>query len=231
MDPRHILIIGNSDGIGAAVAKALVERGDRVTGISRSRSPLPEGSIRHEVIDVTSPGYPALLERLVRESGSFDACIYCVGIGSNLALPDLSAEAQGFTVNLTAMVHTMAALVPGWLERRRGHLIGLSSLADGFYNTAAPSYSASKAGFSYYLSSMALMLRPRGVAVTNIRFGFVDTKMAKANRKPFLMPVAEAAAHVLRCLDRRPMQLSLPKSAAIGAWGIGVLQTLRLWFG
>jgi NAD(P)-dependent dehydrogenase (short-subunit alcohol dehydrogenase family) len=224
-----ILIIGNSSGIGAAVAQALVERGDQVTGISRSKSPLPEGRIRHEVLDVTSPDYPELLGRLVRESSGFDACIYCVGIGSNLELPDLSREARVFDVNLTAMVRTMAALAPGWLEQRRGHFIGLSSLADAFYNRAAPSYSASKAGFSHYLASMALALRPHGIAVTNVRFGFVDTKMAQASRKPLMMSVSEAAAHVVRCLDRRPARLSVPKVAAAATWAIGVVQSLRVW--
>jgi NAD(P)-dependent dehydrogenase (short-subunit alcohol dehydrogenase family) len=229
MEPRRILIIGNSSGIGAAVAQALVERGDRVTGVSRSRSPLPEHCIRHEVLDVTSSEYPRLLERLVQESDGFDACIYCVGIGSNLELPDLSMEGRVFDVNLTAMVRTMAVLAPGWIERRCGHFIGLSSLADAFYNSAAPSYSASKAGFSNYLASMALALRPSGITVTNVRFGFVDTKMAQASKKPLMMSAPEAAAHVLRCLDRRPARLSVPKVAAAATWVIGVVQSVRVW--
>jgi NAD(P)-dependent dehydrogenase (short-subunit alcohol dehydrogenase family) len=181
------------------------------------------------VLDVTSPEYPRLLERLVRESNGFDACIYCVGIGSNLELPDLSTEARVFDVNLTAMVRTMAAVTPGWIERRRGHFIGLSGLADAFYNDAAPSYSASKAGFSHYLASMALALRPHGITVTNIRFGFVDTKMAQAARKPLMMSPAEAAAHVVRCLDRRPSRLSVPRAVAAATWALGVVQAVRLW--
>ena len=140
---RRILIIGNSDGIGAAVTKILVELGNRVVGVSRSRSPLAGPSLRHEIQDVASPQYRELLSRLVVEEGGFDACIYCVGIGSALKLPDLSNETKVLEVNLKAMVETMEVLVPHWIERKSGHFIGLSSLADGIYNRDAPSYSAS----------------------------------------------------------------------------------------
>ncbi|MCB9089370.1 MAG: SDR family NAD(P)-dependent oxidoreductase [Calditrichae bacterium] len=57
--------------------------------------------------------------------------------------------------------------------------IGLSSLADEMISAEAPSYHAAKAGFSNYLEGLALALKPSGVRVTNLRFGFVDTKMAK----------------------------------------------------
>ena len=101
---KTILIIGNSDGIGAAVTQALVDRGDRVVGVSRSPSPLGASGPRHEVCDVASPAFAAVLNRLVHEAGPFDACVYCAGIGSRLTLPDLSDESRVFDVNLTALV-------------------------------------------------------------------------------------------------------------------------------
>ena len=218
-----------SDGIGAAVTKELIARGDRVVGVSRSPSPLGPDGPRHEIQDVAGSGYPHLLTRLVAEEGPFDACIYCAGIGSAPNLPDLSNEAHVVEVNLTAMVRTMAALVPDWLERRAGHFIGLSSLADDAYGVDAPSYSASKAGFSNYLLAMALKLRREGVSVTNIRFGFVDTKMAQASRKPLMITPTAAAGHVLNCLEQRPMQLSVPKIAGVFLRGVRWLQSLRVW--
>jgi len=226
---RKILLIGNSDGIGAAVTKALLDRGDRVVGVSKSPAAPSNGAARHEVHDVAAPGFLELLERLWHQEQGFDACVYCAGMGSSLTLPDLSNEARVFDVNLTAMVRTMEVLVPHWIDRRAGHFVGLSSLADGFYNSEAPSYSASKAGFSHYLLSMALRLRGSGITVTNIRFGFVDTKMAQAPRKPLMMTTEAAAAHVLRCLERRPMQLSVPKLAAAFVQGVRWMQTLRVW--
>jgi short-subunit dehydrogenase len=227
--PAKVLIVGNSDGIGAAVTSALVNRGDRVVGISQSPSPLGPNGPRHEILDVTSPQLPDLIRRLVREEGEFDVCIYCAGIGSELTLPDLSNEARVFDVNLTGMVRTMAVLMPDWLSRRRGHFVGLSSLADNIYAPDAPSYSASKAGFSNYLLSMGLKLRRHNISITNVRFGFVNTKMAKAPFRPFTMTREDAARHVLRCLDRRPLQLSVPKRTAALARALRFSQSLRIW--
>ena len=121
---KRILIVGNSDGIGAATTAALVARGESVVGVSRSPSSLRppahgDESHRHEVMDVTDPAYPALLGRLVQETGSFDACIYCVGVGSEIELSDLSHEARVFEVNLTAMVRTLEILLPP-LARTQG---------------------------------------------------------------------------------------------------------------
>jgi NAD(P)-dependent dehydrogenase (short-subunit alcohol dehydrogenase family) len=229
MMPQSVLIIGNSDGIGAAVTRALTSRGDRIVGVSRSPSPLGADGPRHEVRDVASPDYAESLQRLWLEEGGFDACIYCAGIGSALKLPDLSNESRVFDVNLTGMVRTMEVLVPHWIERGAGHFIGLSSLADRFYNFEAPSYSASKAGCSHYLISMAFALREYGIAVTNVRFGFVDTKMAKASKRPLMISAEAAAGHVLRCLDKRPVQLSVPKLAAGFVEGVRWMQLLRVW--
>ena len=226
---RNILIIGNSDGIGAAVTRALVAQGNLVVGISRSPSPLgPEGP-KHVVQDISAPNYPKILRRIIEEEGPFDACIFCAAIGSELTLPNLSQEAHVIEVNFTAMVHTLAALTPGWLEQGRGHFIGLSSLADDFYNKDAPSYTASKAGFSNYLVSMAFKLQSQGVHVTNIRFGFVDTKLPKASWKPLMMSTDQAANHVIRCMKSKPIQLSVPKFAGLVIHSIRWVQSLRVW--
>ena len=108
------------------------------------------------------------------------------------------------------------------VERGKGHFIGLSSLGDELLSPEAPSYHASKAGFSNYLESLALALKPKGVYVTNVRFGFVDTKMAKGDVQPFMMSVERAARHVLRCMEKKPVRYSAP-------WAIIPLVKLRDW--
>ena len=225
---NKILLIGNSDGIGAAVTRALLTQGNQVVGISRSPSPLGLEGAKHFVQDISTPDFPEKLRCIIEEEGPFGACIFCAAIGSGLKLPDLSQEAHVIDVNFTAMVHTMASLLPGWLQQGQGHFIGLSSLADDFYNTDAPSYTASKAGFSNYLLSMALKLKSRGIHVTNIRFGFVDTKLPKSSWKPLMMTSDQAAAHVIRCLHTKPMQLSVPKVLGFALHCIRWLQSLRI---
>jgi acetamidase/formamidase len=43
-----------------------------------------------------------------------------------------------------------------------------------------------------------------------VRFGFVDTKMAKGDRKVFMMSVERAAEHLLRCIERKPARYTAP---------------------
>jgi hypothetical protein len=76
---------------------------------------------------------------------------------------------------------------------------------------------------------MALKLRGSGISVTNIRFGFVDTKMAQASRKPLIITPEVAGGHVLKCLEKRPIQLSVPKLAATFVQGVQWMQSLRVW--
>ncbi len=210
-EKKLALLIGNSDGIGLALTRDLLHRGCRVVGVSRSPSPLQDEYYVHEVADVQDETYSDRLAGLIATHGIPHLCVYCAGIGELLDVSRIETEVAVMQVNLTGMVRTVAAALPGMVERGSGHLIGLSSVADEMLSAEAPSYHASKAGFSCYLESLALAMTPRGVRVTNIRFGFVDTKMAKGDVKPFMMSVDRAVEHILRCIDKHPIRYTAPK--------------------
>ena len=115
-----------------------------------------------------------------------------------------------FNVNLLGMIKTASCVIPLMVKRGKGHFVGLSSMADELLSAEAPSYHASKAGFSNYLEGLALALKPKGVHVSNVRFGFVDTKMAKGDVKPFMMGVERAALHLLSCVEKKPVRYTAP---------------------
>jgi short-subunit dehydrogenase len=208
---KRALLIGNSDGIGLATTARLLDDGWEVVGISRSASPLAHAAYEHVVCEVQHRDY---LPRLRSALGAgVDLCLYCVGIGELLDPTDMRGEAQIIEVNLTGMVRTASCVVPSMVAAGEGHFIGLSSLADELLSAEAPSYHASKAGFSNYLEGLALALRPRGVKVTNLRFGFVDTKMAKGDVKPLMMTVERAVHHVMVCVEKRPVRYTAPNLA------------------
>lgn len=209
--PKAILI-GNSDGMGLAATQRLLAAGWDITGVSRSDSPIKDAAYRHHVADVSETAYVDLMNELVQIK-SYDLCIYFAGIGELLDPLDMRAEAKIIDVNLTGMVKTAAAVIPGMVRRERGHFIGISSLADELFSAEAPSYHASKAGFSNYLGGLALALKSRGVNVTNVRFGFVDTKMAKGDVKPFMLSVEKAVDHLEICIRRRPVRYTAPRIA------------------
>jgi short-subunit dehydrogenase len=206
------LLIGNSDGIGYATTRRLLSTGWKITGISRSDSPIKEAAYQHKIADVSGSDYPAVIAELA-QSGSIDLCIYFAGIGELLNLRDMSREPKIIDVNLTGMVKTAAAVIPRMVKEEKGHFIGISSFADELLSAEAPSYHASKAGFSNYLGSLALALKRYGVYVTNLRFGFVDTKMAKGDVKPFMMSIEKAVDHIETCIRKKPARYTAPQIA------------------
>ena len=134
-------------------------------------------------------------------------------IGELLDLSDMLRDLEIMEVNFMALIKTAAVILPFMVEQKKGHFMGLSSFADELVSAEAPSYYASKAAFSTYLESLALALKPKGVFVTNVRFGFVDTKMAKGDVKPFMMSVDRAAQHLLTCIEKKPVRYTVPKIA------------------
>ena len=207
---RTAWIIGNTDGIGLELTRRLLARGTEVTGLSRSESTLSDSHYTHYVTDVCGADYPALLERL-SAAHLPDLVVYCAGIGEELNLSDMRLESRTFEVNLLGMVRTAAAVIPPMVARGDGHFIGLSSLCDELVLADSTAYCASKAGFSNYLAGLARATRRFGVAVTNVRFGFVDTKMAKGNLRPMMLPVKRAVDHLELCIRRRPARHTAPK--------------------
>jgi short-subunit dehydrogenase len=208
-NPKAILI-GNSDGIGLAATKRLLNSGWKVSGVSRSESSITDKSYQHRVADVSEKDYPELLEEMVQKQ-TLDLCVYFVGIGELLDPANMNEEAKIIDVNLCGMVKTASAVLPGMVNRGQGHFIGISSLADELLSAEAPSYHASKAGFSNYLEGMAMAMKKKGVNVTNVRYGFVDTKMAKGDVKPFMMSVEKAVDHLEICIRKKPVRYTAPK--------------------
>lgn len=208
---KTALLIGNSDGIGLGTTRKLLEQGWRVMGISRSESPLGEEGYEHVVADVGENGYTETLRSVLRAVDPIDLCVYFVGVGELLDPGRMEKEVDIFNANLMGLIKTVSEVIPMMYERGAGHFIGLSSVADEMLSAEAPSYHASKAGFSNYLEGLALALKPAGVSVSNVRFGFVDTKMAKGDRKPFMMSVDKAVRHMKTVMEKKPIRYTAPR--------------------
>jgi short-subunit dehydrogenase len=219
---KRACVVGSSDGIGLSTARALLSAGWQVIGVSRSESAIVDQWYAHHRSHVATDQYRELLRALTLQP--FDAVIYCVGIGERLSLDDLARETQVFEVNLLAAVATAVIVLPPMLAVGRGHLIVLSSLADVLVSDEFPSYNASKAAVSSYFEGLAGALRSTGVVVSHIRFGFVDTKMAKARSRPFMITREAAANVIVRTLRGRQRRVSYPFRMALL---VGVLRWVR----
>ena len=221
MNNKFALIIGNSDGIGLALTKQLLSMGWQVIGLSKSRSNIEDGMYRHVIVDVTDDDFVQQLKTNLEVSP--DVTFYCAGIGEELKAESIEFEQKVFQVNLMGAVKTIEVVLPVLIRKRSGQIVVISSLADEIISSDAPSYSASKGGLSSYVEGLALAVRKYGVSITNVRFGFVDTKMAKGKKLPMMMTIEKAVDHLLCCIKYKPIRYSRPRL-------MGVIVLLMRWF-
>ena len=166
--------------------------------------------------------YVALRERRHPPLGIHGALLPLILMPSGLAVLGLVG------IHVPGAVITAEVFIPRMIAARSGHLIGISSLADRLIDSHAPSYSASKAGLSQYLEGLALACHPYGVSITNVRFGFVDTAMAKSPTKPFMVTADRAARVIEDCIATRPIRRSFPLRMAAVTWLLGWVNRLRI---
>lgn len=219
---QKAIIIGNTDGIGLAITDKLLDDGWIVVGISKRESEIKKSLYMHIVSDVKDKEFSEELKIAAERIDPIDVCIYCAGIGELLDTSNMEKETDIISVNLIGLVKTASQVIPLMSASGKGQFIGLSSVADVMISPEAPSYHASKAGFSNYMLGLAKAVKQKGVKITNVRFGFVDTKMAKSKKKPFIMTVEKATEHLLKCIDKKPVQYTAPRFvyplALIAGW-------------
>lgn len=225
------IVIGASSGIGLEVVRQLLDAGWRVRSLARRPlSLLSHDRLQHTELDVLDEQYVPTLRRWLQDgngdSGLPDAVIHCAGTGEEFDPAVMANEVHVMRVNLVSMVAALEVFLPAYVAARRGHFIGLSSLTDVLHVARAPAYAASKAGVSSYLESIGLAVRRYGVAISNVRFGFVDTRMANAPVKPLMIPPEAAARVVLRCLRTRRLRVSYPRRMA---WLVGTIAWFQRW--
>ena len=242
MSPDRVAIVtGAAQGIGRSTARALADRGYRVGLLDREESLLKAEAVAlgsagkavaAEVVDVRDAGPLAeAVGRIERAIGPTDVLIACAGVGTLTLLPDLDMAGLRtmLEVNVLGVALSIDAVLPGMIARGRGHLVGISSVA-GFRGLPwMAGYCASKAAVSTYLEGLRPALKRRGIAITNVCPGFVRTGMTAQTpfRKPFPMLEAdEAAAYIVRAVERRPRDYVFPRQAA---FGMGLLRRLPNW--
>ncbi|HEY0839611.1 MAG TPA: SDR family NAD(P)-dependent oxidoreductase [Vulgatibacter sp.] len=241
-DLRTAWISGASSGIGAAVARRLAARGVEVILSARRREPMEElaqairaagGEARVEPLDVTDPEEVVrTLRRLDDEVGGIDLVIANAGVGGSRWAGKLEWQdlANTLDVDVTGAAASLVALLPRMVERGRGHVVGISSLAGYRGMPASAAYGASKAFLISFLESLRVDLRDTGVTVTDVRPGFVRTPLTDRNKfhMPFLVEVDAAAARIVDGISRREEVIAFPWPLVL-AVRLSRLIPNRLW--
>jgi short-subunit dehydrogenase len=202
---KAVLVTGASSGIGAELARQLGEAGANLTLAARRRELLENVAQQIRVsgrsrplvaeCDVTRDGD---LERAVTQSvgqwGKLDIVVANAGFGVVGAMKKLSLEdyRRQFETNVFGVLRTLYAALPE-IEKTRGNLVIIGSVAGWVAAPGASPYTMSKFAVRALAGSIAAELRPAGVKVTLISPGFVTSNIRRVDNQGKLQAGAEDA--------------------------------------
>ncbi|WP_432920430.1 SDR family NAD(P)-dependent oxidoreductase [Microbispora sp. CA-135349] len=180
----RVLVTGASSGIGAATALELSARGARLVLSGRDEDALAGVAARTggEVLpaDLSDPSAD-----LAVRAGPVDVLVACAGEGWSGPFTRMSAGTAErlITVNLAAHLRLTRLLLPGMLERGRGHLVYVASIAGVVGVREEAVYAATKAGLLAFAESLRYELP--GIGVTAVVPGVVDTPFFARRGRPY----------------------------------------------
>ncbi len=184
----NYLIFGASRGLGAALATAVPQPDDQLWLVSRSRPAvldLNNGIQRHWITaDLTDPAAPKQIATVIGEE-TIDILLYNTGIWESTAFSsqydfeaiDPLENHRVLTVNLTAVIDCIQALIPAVRRSDNGKIIMIGSTS-GLDNASGPevAYVASKFGVRGVAHALRGILRPDQIGVTCINPGDIATE-------------------------------------------------------
>jgi short-subunit dehydrogenase len=177
-----VLITGASSGIGAATARAVAAAGGRMVLTGRDRQRL--AAVAEETGGVA---FAADITQPFSCTEPVDVLVNNAGIGWAGAFLEMSeADIERLiAVDLTAQIRLTRAVLPGMIERGRGHLVFVSSIAGATGVRHEAVYAATKAGLMIFADSLRLELAETGIDVSIIVPGVIDTPFFERRGKPY----------------------------------------------
>jgi short-subunit dehydrogenase len=181
------LVTGASSGLGAAFARALRSRGERLILVARRSERLRklaeelggEAAAAPIALDLTERGAPGELEAQVRSRGfAVDLLVNNAGLGARgpfLEAP-LEKSLEILDLNARALVELTRRFVPPMIERGRGRLINVASMAAFQPVPFLGVYGASKAFVLSFTEALATEIRGRGIVVQALCPGSIPTE-------------------------------------------------------
>ncbi|MHC5023984.1 MAG: SDR family NAD(P)-dependent oxidoreductase [Planctomycetota bacterium] len=224
LDGKRLWVTGASLGIGRAIALELADHGAVSVLTARSEERLHD--LRKEVEArggraLVKPGdvtdldrMKAIASEIEAELGGLDTLI--ANAGTHLFTTPEAFDTQEYLdlmdINYGGTLRCIEAALPGMLERGRGRIVGIASLAGLRGLPRAAAYSASKSAMINFLQSIRFHLKDHNVHVTIVNPGFVRTPLTDKNDfgMPFLIAADKAARIICSGIARGRDEISFP---------------------
>lgn len=228
---RRGIIVGASDGMGAALARKLAKEGYTLALIARRQDKLDslcaeintaEGDARalayaHDVSNYDE--VPSLLRKITAELGGLDLLVFMAGVNFPPGLNSYNFEGDRkmIEVNLIGAMAWLSPVAEMFQSAKAGQIVGISSVAGDRGRVGNPGYNTSKAALTTYLEALRNRLTRHGVNVLTVKPGFVKTEMLKAAQggTPFAISPEQAAEDIYKAMRKRKQ---LIYTASIWRW-------------
>jgi 3-hydroxybutyrate dehydrogenase len=229
---RTAFITGGGRGIGRALALAFAREGARVFVVARTtaevegvaeeiRAESGDESAFHAACDVADPGSVERAFAAAREffAGGPDILVNNAGIAESSKFTETTDEfwRRHLDVNLSGTFYCMREALPAMVERGRGRIINVASVAG---KTGAPyvaAYTASKHGVLGLTRSVALEVARTGVTVNAVCPGYVDTDMTTRAVENIRTKTGRSADEALEAIKRMSPQQRLVTPEEVAA--------------
>lgn len=223
MPVKKIIIIGSSSGLGKELAIIYAQQNHKVAITGRRQELLEELKMNYpkniiiSPFDVTAGNNPQQIESLIKILGGLDLLIYNAGYGDPSL--ELIPETESITTltNVNGFVEIVCHAFNYFIHQGHGHIALISSISALRGNSWTPAYSASKAFMSNYAEGLSIKARKlkTNVSITDIKPGFIATKMAKGNKQFWIAPVHKAALQVIKAIEKKR---GSPTLLSVGGW-------------
>jgi len=188
---RVVVVTGASSGIGRATAQLVARHGAKVALVSRTTEKLEALKEEIEKSGGRSFVYPtdlsdleqcdAMINRVLADHGRVDILVNNAGRSIRRSIEASYDRFHDFQrtmqLNYFGAVKLMLAVLPGMRQRRRGHIINISSIGTQAFPPRFGAYVASKSALAALSRCVGPEVADDGVAITNIHMPLVRTPM------------------------------------------------------
>ena len=234
---KIILITGTSSGIGKALVSKLSKEKCKLVLVARRIELLEQlknelhMTEEHTLIlkcDVTKKEEVKTAYNLIKQKfGSVDVAIFNSGVGYLVTPKNYNSKyaENTFGVNVLGIIYWIEQLLPEFLQRKNGTIVGVSSLADNRGYSGSGFYCASKAAVTNYLEGLCVELKPHGIKVITVKPGFVKTPMTDQNKfkMPLLMSADDAASKIIEGIKKEKRIIQFPWQMVLLTRVVGII--------